>query len=252
MYQINGFDNEYRFVQEFNGKIVNELNPLLHNIIDDLFLGLKGTEIIYCWRNHYKQKSDIFIKINGVMKGISIKMGSRNSMHTERIYGFINFLKENGISEEIIKEYQRFHYADGTLDGTGIKRMSAEEYKTKWQDSVNRINEVLKKESVILNAINRFVLKGNNSFYEIDGIICGESDDFLWINKKDIYDIILSKKDNYCSTVHFGPLVCQPKNRCLNYNDKYEKDRHCIQIKWYSLYDDIIENMNNKELNKGN
>ena len=41
-------------------------------------------------------------------------------------------------------------------------------------------------------------------------------------------------------------MVCQPKNRCLNYNTKYEKDRFCIQIKWYSIFDDIIENMNNR------
>ena len=31
-------------------------------------------------------------------------------------------------------------------------------------------------------------------------------------------------------------------NRCLNYNEKYRK---YIQIKWYSLFDNIVEQMNN-------
>lgn len=35
-------------------------------------------------------------------------------------------------------------------------------------------------------------------------------------------------------------------DRCLNNNPKYEKNRYVSQIKWYNLYDDIIENMNDK------
>ena len=79
----------------------------------------------------------------------------------------------------------------------------------------------------------------------MDAIICGEVDDFIWITKEDIYKVILSKKDVYSSAVHFGPMTCQPLTRCLNYNPKYEKDRFNVQIKWYNLFDDIIENMNN-------
>ena len=41
-------------------------------------------------------------------------------------------------------------------------------------------------------------------------------------------------------------MIIQTKNRCLNYNSKYEKDRYLIQVKWYTLYDYIIENMNNQ------
>lgn len=38
----------------------------------------------------------------------------------------------------------------------------------------------------------------------------------------------------------------QPLDRCLNRNKKYEAKRFSIQVKWYNLVDDIIENMNNK------
>ena len=66
----------------------------------------------------------------------------------------------------------------------------------------------------------------------------------------EIIDIVLFKKDIYSTAVHFGPLICQPKSRCLNYNPLYEKDRFCVQIKWYSLNDDIIEFMNNEVINR--
>lgn len=90
------------------------------------------------------------------------------------------------------------------------------------------------------------MIKGNNSDYYIDALIYGEVDDFIWVTKDDIKNIILSKKTLYSSAVHFGPITCQPKNRCLNYNPKYEKDRFCVQLKWYSLFDNIIENLNNR------
>ena len=50
--------------------------------------------------------------------------------------------------------------------------------------------------------------------------------------------------NKYCSAVHFGALVCQPLNRCLNYNNRYSYGRFYVQVKWYSLFDDIIESMN--------
>jgi len=61
-------------------------------------------------------------------------------------------------------------------------------------------------------------------------------------NNRKYKNIILGKKDCYSTAIYFGPLICQPKNRCLNYNSKYEKDRFCIQIKWYSIFNNILEN----------
>lgn len=246
MSNINGLDNEFEFVRYLNGKKVKELNPLMREVIDDIFNNIDDDSIVKCWRNHFKQKSDIFIKINKVMKGISIKKGMKNSVHVEGISNFVDFLKENKVDDKIINEYLKYHFADDTIDGSGEIRYGVDEYKLKNQKSIDEINNVLNNKKIIEAAIKRFILKGNNSEYYIDGMICGEVDDFLWINRKDIEQVILNKRLKYSTSVHFGTLVCQPKNRCLNYNTLYEKDRYCIQIKWYSLFDDIIENMNNK------
>lgn len=244
MSDINGFDNEFAFVKYLNGKQINELNPMMRELIDVLFPYVNDNSIIKCWRNHYKQKSDIFIRINGLMKGVSIKKGIKNSVHVESIYSFIQFLIENGVDREIIDEYLKYHFADGSTDGTGGVRLSVEDYKKGNQDSIDKINEVFNDKKLLETSVRRFVTRGINSIYYIDALIYGEVDNFVWVTKDDIVDIVLAKKDMYSTAVHFGPLTCQPKTRCLNYNPKYENDRFFVQIKWYSLFDDIFEYMN--------
>lgn len=246
MTDINGFDNEYKFVKYLNGKCVGELNPLFRNLINDLYGYLDDKFLVYACRNHMPQKSDVFIKINDIKKGISIKKGIKNSVHLEAISEFIHFLIENKVEKEIIVEYLKYHYADGSTNGKGEKRLSVSEYKSLHQDKIDKINNVFNQEKLLLAAINRFILKGNNSDYYIDAIIYGEVDGFLWMLKNDIRSVIMSKRDEYSTAVHFGPITCQPLARNLSCNPSLEKKRFCVQLKWYNLCDNIIENMNNK------
>jgi len=233
MSNISGFDNEYEFVKYLNNKKVVELNPLFRGLINNLFPYVNENFVIRSWRNHYKQKTDVFIKIDGKIKGISIKKGMKNSVHVERISDFIHFLIENKIDREVVIEYLKYHYADGSTNGKGTKRLSVEEYKKGNQESIDKINKSLNNEKLLKNAIDRFVTKGKNSKYYIDAIVCGEVDDFVWITKEDIVKVILSKKDDYSTGVHFGPLSCQPKNRNLVNNSNYTKARYCVKIKRY-------------------
>lgn len=250
MSNINGSNNEFEFVKYLNGKSISELNPMFRMLIDELYPFEAQNSIIKSWRNHYNQKTDIFIRINGKMKGISIKKGIKNSIHVERISDFIHFLIENKVNREIVIEYLKYHYADGSTNGKGSNRISVEEYKKQNQSNIDKINKAFNDEKILKEAIDRFIIKGNNSDYYIDAIIYGEVNDFVWATRNDIKTIILSKRNIYSTAVHFGPITCQSKNRCLNYNPKYEKDRFCVQIKWYNLFDDIIENMNNKIIKK--
>ena len=123
MSKITGKNNEYEFVKYLNGKRISELNPMFRELIDELFPNQQPNSIIKSWKNHYKEKSDIFIKINGKMKGISIKKGYKNSIHVERISDFIHFLIENNVDREIVIEYLKYHYADGSTNGKGKKRI---------------------------------------------------------------------------------------------------------------------------------
>ena len=82
------------------------------------------------------------------MKGISIKKGIKNSVHLEGISSFIHFLIENKVPREIVIEYLKYQYADGTTNGKGTLRQSIEQYKKENQDKIDKINEVLNDEKI--------------------------------------------------------------------------------------------------------
>ena len=243
-----GKQNEYDFVLMLNGKKVKELDPNSYDMIHAIFNNISDNSIIKSWKNHYKQKTDVMIKIDNIIKGISIKMGSKNSVHVEPLSSFIKFLENNGIPHNIIDMYLKYHFADGTNDGTGKNRMSAEEYKCNNKDDIELINNFFNKEKIIDKSIDRFILFGNNSKYSIDAICLGEANDYLWITRDDIVRVLKDRKLKKSIGVHFSNLFCQPQTRNLNYNSLYEKKRYCVQIKWYSLFDDIILNMYLKSL----
>ncbi|MGN1268951.1 MAG: hypothetical protein ACI4U0_05605 [Candidatus Aphodocola sp.] len=247
---INGFQNELEIKRELDNKTIKELNPMYRSFIEDLFSNINDSDLINCIIDDSNKKHDIIISIKNEKRYISIKKGIKNSVHVEGISSFIHFLIQNHVKRNVVIEYLKYHYADGSTNGTGINRLSAEEYKKENQEKIDMINAEINNKDLLIKVIDRFILKGNISDKSIDAILFGVNDDFIWIKKEDIIKVILSKKDLYSSAVHFGPLTIQPLDRCLNYNPKYDKRRFCVQVKWYNLADDIIEFMNNRYMVK--
>ena len=241
---LDGYQNEFLIVLEFNNKKVKELNPMLREVIDDLFPNIDEEKTVKSWRNHINnQKGDILIKIDKKVKTISIKKGSRNSVHVENIESFKIFLRELGIKEKIIYNYELFHY--GVNKFYPNKIFSSSEFTNKNKKKIHMINQAFLSINMD-KIIDRFILCGNTSKYRIDGIIYGTPTDFLWINTNDILNIIKKSIDRDSNSVHIGALYIQPLNKCINGNKKYLWCRDYIQVKWYSLFDDIIEYKNNK------
>lgn len=80
---------------------------------------------IYARKTAKGIKPDIIITINNFSKYVSIKKGSGNSVHQEPLSLFSQFLSNNHVSPEIINALKHFHYGDGTDNGTGRTRISA-------------------------------------------------------------------------------------------------------------------------------
>lgn len=180
---ITGFQNEDELIHYINRKRMKELNPMYQSFLYDLFDDICPNSIVYAKPVYNKQKADMCIQIGSQKKWISIKKGIKNSVHVESVTNFVKFLKNNDISQSIIDKVLKYHYADGTTDGSGKKRMSVEEYKKDHQVEIHNINLVLNQETILRNAINRFVLIGNNRKQPIDAILYGVIDDFIWIKK---------------------------------------------------------------------
>ena len=240
-----GVQNEYDFVELFDGKRISELDSTSQNFIKDLFGGIiLDDEIIIAWKNMVMQKTDFFIKYKTIVKGISLKCGNSNSMHSERIEDFKLFLEKYSIPYKVIDYYTSYHYGyardeNGKVDFS--KTLSSEEYKKIYQNELDIFNASINKTRIIIDMIDRFIIRGKNSEYDIDALVCGTVDDYVWINKYDLYDLILSKRCYEYTSPHVACLTIGPKKRNLDGTSKNVRDRYMVCIRWNFIRENIVE-----------
>ena len=229
-----------------------ELDNNSQNFLDELFGDeINNDERIKSWKNKMVQKTDIFIKYKNHIKNISLKCGNSNSMHHEQIQEFKMYLEKLGIPYKIINNYVGYHYGyvrdvNGKIDFS--KLLSAEEYKNLYQDKIDIFNNSINKTNIIVDMIDRFIIRGRNSDYDIDALICGTTSDYVWLMKYDIYDLILSKRCLDFNSPHIACMTIEPKKRNLEGNSKNIKDRYIVCIRWNFIKESIIEFKNNMKI----
>lgn len=241
----NGFKNEQDFVQLFNNKYLYELDNNSINFIKELFgKMIDNEEIIKCWKNKMVQKDDIFIKYKNYVKSISLKCGNNNSVHQEQVQEFKKYLSDIGIPYKIVDNYFSYHYGY-MLDENGkrnfSKLLSSEEYKKLYQKDIDVFNKYINKTRIIVDMVDRFIVRGRNSNFDIDALVCGTPDDYIWIMKYDIYDLVLSKRCLEFTSPHIACMTLGPKKRNLDGNSKNRGDRYIVCVRWNNLKKDIIE-----------
>lgn len=244
-----GYQNELDFVELFNNKYIYELDNNSQEFLKELFdEEIEEGEIIKSWKNKSPQKADIFIKYKNYIKGISLKCGNSNSMHHEPIQEFKKYLEQLEIPYKVVDKYIGYHYGymrdkDGKIDFSSV--LSAEDYKEIYQNEIDIFNKYINKTRIIVDMIDRFIVKGRNSSYDIDALICGTTDDYVWLNKYDIYDLILSKRCKEFTSPHIACMTIGPKKRNLNGDSKNIRERYIVCIRWNFIRESIIELKNN-------
>lgn len=238
-----GYQNEYDFVNLFNDKFLYELDENSQLFLMEIFdHNIDNDEKIISWKNHYNQKADIFIKYKKYIKCVSLKCGINNTVHQESLQEFKRYLEHLGIPYKVIDYYTSYHYGYAK-DENGrrilTKRLSSKEYKLSYQEQIDIFNSYINKTRIIVDMIDRFVVRGRNSDYDIDALISGTVDDYVWINKYDIYDLILSNKHDDITSPHIGCITIGPKTRNLSFDLKNDKDRYFICIRWHFIREDI-------------
>lgn len=230
-----GIANELEFTKIFDKKMVKELDKPFQEFILYLFDGLKEEDYIECWKSKFKEKADIKIRINGNIKGVSIKMGELNSVHQEHLNSFSNYLLNIGMTNQIILSLRAYIF--GVLDGMTV---NTETYKKRKYADIIEIKKSLSDFYIKANLIIRFLFKGNeNQFYDADAIIHGTPNNFVWATKSEILRYLLEYPEDNSTNVNIGPLYIQCRNRNLedNINSRYAEEY--IQIKWYSIRKDL-------------
>lgn len=232
----NGYLTELVFINSLNGKKFCEINLLLQELIQTLYPKIKKKDLITAYKYEKHAKVDVVVIVKGRKKGLSIKSGAKNSVHLEKNDKFINYLKRNSFKES--ENLLKYLYSDGTANNTGVIRMSSEEYKKDHQEEIKEINKELEKIHEIL--IKRFLMQTDVNYrVTVDAIVLGVANDFIWATKEEILKYLCNKKIE-STGVHVRGLFLQNWDKNLKYNPKYEKCREYVQVKWYSLFDDIV------------
>lgn len=245
-----GIQNEYDFVDLFNDKYLEDLDNNSQEFLKELFGEcISNNEKIKSWKNKAMQKADIFVKYGNHIKAISLKCGNSNSMHHEYIESFKMYLEELNIPYKIIDYYTSYHFGymrdeNGKLDFT--KSLNSEEYKKYFQNEIDIFNKSINKTRIIIDMIDRFIIRGNNSDYDIDAFVSGKIDDYVWIMKYDLYDLILSKRSNDFTSPHIACMTIGPKKRNITRDSGNARDRYMVCVRWNFIRESIIEFKNNK------
>ena len=87
-----------------------------------------------------------------------------------------------GIPYKIIDKYVDYQYGyirddNGKIDNS--KRLSSEEYKQIYQDEIDIFNNAINKTKIIIDMTDRFIIRGRNSDYDIDALVCGTVNDYV-------------------------------------------------------------------------
>lgn len=243
-----GFVNEYRIMEELNLKRVGEVKKDLQDMLYGMFSNICENDKISAIHCEKREKADICVEINNVKKYISIKFGDKNSVHTEELRNFKKMMLYNNCKWETLEQYLRYHYADGTMDGSGEKRVGAAEYKLMHSEEIEDINRAFNRKKILQEAYRRFLFRGivpNGN--EVDAILHCLSNKRLWAKRDEIIEYLNRKAHIKSSGVHFSLLFVQPFARNLNYNPKYDDRRHYVQIKWFDMYISMSEIKHKRE-----
>ncbi|MBQ8131401.1 MAG: hypothetical protein IJ193_02820 [Bacilli bacterium] len=242
---MTGNKIEYEFVKAFNNKKLSDLTIRQQCFVKDIFQNINYDDKIIAWKNKEIKKADIYIKIKNITRGISIKSGNENSVHSEYITPFMSFLKEINIPPNIREIYYKYHYGIVNENDTS-KRYNAKELKEIMKEDLTELNNYFNKPQNIIKAIDRFIVHGIEAKYSISALISGTPENFTWLKSEDIYNIALKYDKKKYTAPHFGMLILQPKKRDLDNKHTYETDKNRVQVKWHNLYEEILNYYHSK------
>lgn len=252
----DGFKNEIDIEKSLNEKIYDKLNPNLKHFLNDVFKGfnLKGKRI-HAIRSEQKVKPDFYLHIDGIPKEVyvSIKKGSGNSVHQEKLETFINFLKCENVPNDIIEALKLYHFSDGTTDNTGKIRQDSKEFVKENPEIVKKLNSFFSDEDFVEKLMYRFIFTGNiEDAPTTDYLYHGNVSSGVWASREEILKYQKEKNVKDSKAFCIGPLTYQTWNKNIKRNPNTEDRRNVLQLKWGSLETDLIKITSYREYYKQN
>jgi hypothetical protein len=238
-----GFYEETRMINALNNKKYKSLNNNLKCFLDETFgYGfIKKNDVMYASKVNGFYKSDISITVRNETKNVSIKSRKAEVIHEERIKSFILFLRSLGVSTETQKTILLHQYGDGTLDGTGTKRMCYEELHYVMSDRIKKANEELNsnKELVRIFVEHCLFIGVIENPVIADCVYHGTIEFGVCATREKIIKHVMRKNYNFYNNLHIGPILFRPHARYVDKVATDESRRHRVECYWPHLAEDI-------------
>lgn len=247
----HGNTNEVEIANYLDGKKIKDLNLTMKEFIRYVCLSKDitfndNTIIKAEYVRNNKKKQDIYLTIADTKIGVSLKMGSGNSCHQEKIEDFITFIQNNcSATNEVCDLWRFFIWADGTIDGSGsmekgpdgkiLCRFDAAEFKKKYPNKRSTLQHFLDSNKATLIERALFIGKYDS---DVEFVYHGTYKQGRWISKKEVIDFLVKqqkKSDRACLTI--GSLTVQAWNVSLKGNTEHKRGE--IQLKYGTMKDDF-------------
>lgn len=256
---LHGNKNEELIVKYLDEKNYKDLNINMKNFIKFISEDSKteltnNSKIKAYYVKDGKVKQDIIIEFSERKFFISIKMGKGNSVHQEKIDDFINFLDENFVvNNELKNAFRLAIWVDGSLDGKGSPkdRFSISQLKNKYPQEVDLIRNFLSQHEKQL--ISHFIVTGRHNS-QVDYVYHGTIENGAWISVEQLIEYNMKnaiKNNKKTPALPIGRMSIQPWNSALNGNPKLEGRRGQLQVKYTKMEKDFDEIHIANTLNKG-
>ena len=238
-----GIQNEENFVKCIDNKTYDELNKHLQYFLHFLFPVIDTSKKFHCCLTTNYIKPDICISLESEMRYVSLKYGQSDVFHNENIKSFVQFLRDNGISEEAIKTYLLYHYGDGTTNGTGKHRMNAVELRFHYKKELDELNEEFNKnKEFVKKFVDRAIFQGvNHLAYRADYLYHGDTDYGVFLSRYQLLQRVEQKNYGFMTEcVHIGPLVIRPHARYSNKAIRNDESRQMVEASYPKIVQNIM------------
>lgn len=211
----DGFANEKKIAEYLDGKKFVDLNPNMKRFLKVLNNNsdLKGNSVIRAKVIGGLFKTDLILRFNNKPKNISVKKGSGNSFHQEKIETFIDFINKLGASEEVKTYLNEFinSYEDGKV------------YFSKFPSKKKAIQNFFNKNTKRL--LIRFLKTGRYSINHADYIYYGKISNGKLEDVDAVIKKMIKAKPFGSAQIYVGALTFQ------KWNTRHESKRGSIQLK---------------------
>ena len=236
-----GLQNEEEIVKSLNHKKIKNLNKNLQNMIRSMFGEKTGSLKLSCKKTDNYIKPDLVVNCGGKEAYVSVKTGHSSQFHTENIKSFILFLRSIGISKETQKTILLYHYGDGTMDGSGDRRLNYHQTYDWLKERIDAANKELNdRYETIYKVIERVVFQGvDETAHGADFIYLGDIDFGVVISKRQMYSYVKKKSWSFYDNLHIGPILLRPHARYSDRAIVSDEGRNHICCYWSHLNDDL-------------